>query len=200
MNQLNRMDINEFELNNYPTFARFIKTVFTKSPMQKRYLAHHFAKRDTTFFERSEKFAAGFVGYLDEIGLTIDQAVDAYLEVCADMLTNQMRFKKTHYRIQRGGVVRGTPPLRAATIQLVAPRILRSCIPRCTLAVGHPGRRSYSMSRPAPERYFGSRTIPDIAATNHNRQPSTPHRQPNDRRQSSHQLAPARLPSTQYLQ
>lgn len=96
MNQFNPIDVSASELvKDYPTFQRFVKSVFLKSPMQKRYLAHHFAKRDAAFFRRAEKFAIGFVSYLEEIGLTIDQAVDAYLEVCTDMVANQMSFKKT---------------------------------------------------------------------------------------------------------
>lgn len=96
MNQFNSTSISKPAMvNDYPAFNRFVENIFAKSPMQKRYLAHHFAKRDGEFFGRAEKFATGFVSYLNEMGLTIDQAVDAYLEVCTDMVTNQMSFRKT---------------------------------------------------------------------------------------------------------
>ncbi len=96
MNQFNSMGDNESELiNGYPIFKRLVERVFLKSPMQRKYLSHHLAQRDITFFRRAEGFAGRFIIYLDDIGLSIDQAVDAYLEVCRDMLTSQMRFKKT---------------------------------------------------------------------------------------------------------
>ena len=96
MNQLKSINVNRSKsINDYPTFNRFVESVFSKSPMQKRYLASHFAKRDAIFFNRAEKFAITFNSYLEVIGLTSDQAINAYLELCKDMVTSQMNFKKT---------------------------------------------------------------------------------------------------------
>ena len=96
MNPFDTMNVKEFELiNGCPTFKRIVDSVFLKSPMQKKYLARHFAQRDSTFFIRAEAFAKKFLSYLEKIGLSIDQAAEAYLEVCKDMLTSQMTFKRT---------------------------------------------------------------------------------------------------------
>lgn len=96
MNQPKSTPINDSELlNGCPTFRRLVEIVFLKSPMQRKYLSRHFAKQDSTFFARAEEFSGKFMSYLEKIGLSVDQAVDAYLEVCKDMLTSQMTFKRT---------------------------------------------------------------------------------------------------------
>ena len=88
--------VKEFELiSGYPAFKGLVESVFLKSPMQRKYLTHHFAKRDEVFWRRAEQFAQNFLSYLDHIGLSADQAINAYLEVCRDMLASQMSFKRT---------------------------------------------------------------------------------------------------------
>ncbi len=90
------MNFKETDLiNSCPTFKRIVDSVHIKSPMQKKYLARHFARRDETFFVRAEAFAKKFISYLEKIDFSVDQAVQAYLEVCKDMLTSQMTFKST---------------------------------------------------------------------------------------------------------
>lgn len=96
MNQSDPIDVNESgPIHRYPAFKRFVDGIFLKSPMQRKYLIRHFAKRDCLFWRRAEKFAGGFINYLNEIGLTADEAIDAYLEVCQDMVASQMSFKRT---------------------------------------------------------------------------------------------------------
>ena len=96
MNPSDTINVEEFELiNDCPTFKRIVDSIFLKSPMQKKYLARHFAQRDSKFFIRAEAFCTKFISYLAPLGLSIDQVAQAYLEVCKDMLTSQMTFKKT---------------------------------------------------------------------------------------------------------
>lgn len=91
------MNVKESDLiNGCPTFRRVVDSVVLKSAMQKKYLFRHFAQRDATFFARAEAFAKKFISYLEKIDLSVDQAGQAYLEVCKDMLTSQMTFKRTH--------------------------------------------------------------------------------------------------------
>lgn len=85
----------EYSLNCYPVFNKFVQNIFLKSPMQKKRILKHFAKRDDLFWQRAEKFAKGFMNYLTEVRITIDDAVDAYLKVCKDMLVEQTRFART---------------------------------------------------------------------------------------------------------
>ena len=63
--------------------------------MQKKYILKHFAERDDLFWQRAEDFAAMFTGYLCEAGVTLDDSTDAYLKMCRDMLTEQVKFKRT---------------------------------------------------------------------------------------------------------
>ena len=58
MNQFGPININEPALiDAHPTFKRFAEGVFIKSPIQRKYLSHHFAQRDPLFWRRAEKFA-----------------------------------------------------------------------------------------------------------------------------------------------
>lgn len=82
-------------LNCCPVFNKFVQNVFLKSPMQKKRILKHFAKRDDLFWQRAEKFAKGFMNYLTEVGITLDDAIDTYLKVCKDMLVEQTRFART---------------------------------------------------------------------------------------------------------
>ncbi|MDY6987194.1 MAG: class I SAM-dependent methyltransferase [Thermodesulfobacteriota bacterium] len=69
--------------------------------MQKKYIQKHLAERDRIFWQRAERFVKGFVSYLDAEGMTLHDAVDAYVRVCKDMLVEQIRFARTSsYRYQ----------------------------------------------------------------------------------------------------
>jgi 2-polyprenyl-3-methyl-5-hydroxy-6-metoxy-1,4-benzoquinol methylase len=82
-------------LDRYPDFGKLVERVFLKSPMQKKHILKYLAGRETLFFQQAEEFAKGFMNYLAEVGITLDAAVDAYLNVCNDMLAAQIKFAKT---------------------------------------------------------------------------------------------------------
>lgn len=88
-------------MNYYPLFNKLVENVFSKSAMQKKRILKHFEQSDSLFWRRAEKFAKGFMDYLEGVGLNLDDAVDAYLKVCMDMLVEQTRFARTGvYRCQ----------------------------------------------------------------------------------------------------
>lgn len=78
-----------------PTFSTWVEKIFEISPLQKKRLIAMLAKRDAVYFERAEEFAVRYGSYLVAQGLSVDEAVRAYLKMCHDMLTSQIKFIKT---------------------------------------------------------------------------------------------------------
>jgi 2-polyprenyl-3-methyl-5-hydroxy-6-metoxy-1,4-benzoquinol methylase len=73
----------------------FVDAVYRRSPLQKKRLEPYLASADADFWTRANSFASAFEAYLQSVGLDVDYAVDAYLKMCADMLTEQTRFLKS---------------------------------------------------------------------------------------------------------
>jgi len=84
-----------------PIFRTFLDIIFSKSALQKKRITTHLKTTDELFWERAERFAEGFLGYLMEIGTTPEGAVDAYLRLCNSMLVEKTHFARTgKYRYQ----------------------------------------------------------------------------------------------------
>jgi len=98
-----------YPLNSYPAFNKFVQKVFIKSPMQKKRILKHFATKDLLFWQRAEGFSKGFSSCLADEEISLDDAVDAYLRVCRDMLVAQIQFARTGvYNCQSSDVVNKT--------------------------------------------------------------------------------------------
>jgi 2-polyprenyl-3-methyl-5-hydroxy-6-metoxy-1,4-benzoquinol methylase len=82
-------------IKNCPNFEKILYIISKKSPMHRNTLAGHFSQRDEKFWKRAETFSKGFFEYLKNENSTIDEAVDAYLEMCQIMLKEQIKFQRT---------------------------------------------------------------------------------------------------------
>lgn len=80
---------------HYPNFNTILDIISKKSPMHRNTLAGHFSQRDDLFWERAETFSKGFLEYLKKENSSIEEAVDAYLEMCQIMLKEQIKFQRT---------------------------------------------------------------------------------------------------------
>jgi len=78
-----------------PCFDTFVSLIGAKSPLQRKAIAGFLERQGPRYRAHAEGFAAAFVGVLEARGLDIDYVVDAYLKMCHDMLTEQIRFKRT---------------------------------------------------------------------------------------------------------
>ncbi len=76
-------------------FDNITQLVYRKSPLQKKKIEKYLAKQDKSFFESAEKFANDYSSYLESHNISLEYAVDAYLEMCNDMLKSQIFFMRT---------------------------------------------------------------------------------------------------------
>lgn len=82
-------------LDRYPEFSNIVRRVFSKSSMQRKRLIKLFEEADEDYWGRAGNFSLVYLKYLADIGMHIDEAVDAYLLVCRDMLLEQVKFART---------------------------------------------------------------------------------------------------------
>jgi SAM-dependent methyltransferase len=78
-----------------PNFETLIKSIYTKSPLQKKKLNKHLSKRDKTYFQEAEQFCIDYFGYLESQGISVEDAIDSYLKLCQDMMVCQASFMRT---------------------------------------------------------------------------------------------------------
>jgi SAM-dependent methyltransferase len=76
-------------------FARLVDGVLRRSPLQRRKLEAYLAGRDTRFHAEAERFATRYGSYLERRGLSMDDAVDAYVKLCGEMMRCQVSFMRT---------------------------------------------------------------------------------------------------------
>jgi SAM-dependent methyltransferase len=76
-------------------FARIAKRIGERSPLQRRKLEAYLASRDSRFHHEADQFAHRYGAYLHSQGLSLDDAVDAYLKLCADMMRCQVAFMRS---------------------------------------------------------------------------------------------------------
>ena len=69
--------------------------ICNKSPLQKKKLESYLSTMDAIFFQEAEEFVEQFTGYLYTVNITIEDAIEAYLKMCQNMLRSQIKFMKT---------------------------------------------------------------------------------------------------------
>ena len=77
-------------------FAKIVEKIYLKSPLQKKKLQQYLNSRDDKFFLEAEEFAAQYMGYLANQSIPLDYVVEAYLEMCNNMMKSQIEFMKTN--------------------------------------------------------------------------------------------------------
>lgn len=78
-----------------PDFFLFVSLIYQKNPLQKKALQSFFRNCNDVFFKRAQWFAERILTFLKSQNLQIDYVVDVYLEMCRNMLIEQIKFKKT---------------------------------------------------------------------------------------------------------
>ena len=78
-----------------PRFDAMVDLVGKRSAFQKKRLDAYVASRDAAFFEDAERFAVRYGDFLESQGISVSEAVDAYLGLCNDMMRCQVAFMRT---------------------------------------------------------------------------------------------------------
>ena len=79
----------------YPNLAQITEYIYKKSPLQKKRIEHYLEHQDVNFKEHADSFFKIFIEYLEKQGLTLEYAVDAYLQICKDTFLEEVKFAKT---------------------------------------------------------------------------------------------------------
>lgn len=77
------------------SFAKLVSLINKKNPLQKKALASFLKGNDSLFWQRADEFASKMLSLCKKQGITAEYVVNAYLKMCHDMLTEQIKFKKT---------------------------------------------------------------------------------------------------------
>lgn len=77
------------------SFSRIVDMVAGRSGLQRKRILQDLLGRDAGFFDDAERFAISYVGYLESQNIPIEYAVEAYLEMCRNMMKCQIEFMKT---------------------------------------------------------------------------------------------------------
>lgn len=76
-------------------FNKILELVYLKSPLQKKKIIKHLEKQDDAFFKSAETFAIEYSSFLESQNISLESAVDAYIQMCNDMVISQLYFMKT---------------------------------------------------------------------------------------------------------
>lgn len=76
-------------------FTDLVDRICQRSPFQKKRLSAYLTTKDAAFFEEADRFTERYGSFLESRGISIDDAVDAYLKMCSDMLRCQVDFMRT---------------------------------------------------------------------------------------------------------
>ncbi len=76
-------------------FSRIVDMVISRSGLQKKKILQDMGQRNAEFFSDAEAFARLYCGYLERQEIPLEYAVEAYLEMCRNMMKCQIEFMKT---------------------------------------------------------------------------------------------------------
>ena len=85
-------------------FSRIVEMVTSRSGFQKKKILQDLVARNPEFFADAEEFSASYGGYLLSQHIPIEYAIEAYLEMCRNMMKCQVAFMKTgRYTVSEHG-------------------------------------------------------------------------------------------------
>ncbi len=82
-------------LKNRSTLGAILELIHDKHPMQEKRLTKELSKKDAESLTEAEEIATGYLGFLKYQGMSLDDAVDAYVKLCRDMIGYQIEFART---------------------------------------------------------------------------------------------------------
>lgn len=74
---------------------KLLNTLFEKSELQKKKVERFINSKNDDFKEEFELFLKDYIGYLKKNNLSIEYALDSYLEMISDMFKCQVKFMRT---------------------------------------------------------------------------------------------------------
>ena len=76
-------------------FITIVDRICNKSPLQRKKLESYLSTMDAVFFQEAEIFVSKYLSYLANQGITIDFAIESYLDMVKKMMRCQVEFMKT---------------------------------------------------------------------------------------------------------
>ncbi len=80
---------------NMENFNKILELIYLKSSFQKKKIIKYLETQDEKYFKSAEDFAKEYSSFLASQNISLESAVDAYLEMCNDMVISQLYFMKT---------------------------------------------------------------------------------------------------------
>jgi 2-polyprenyl-3-methyl-5-hydroxy-6-metoxy-1,4-benzoquinol methylase len=82
-------------LAKHKNLQKIVGMIEKKSPLQKKRLNKYFSKNEDLFFVEADILAETIVRFLESQNIPLEQAVDFYLELCAEIMRCQRKFSVT---------------------------------------------------------------------------------------------------------
>lgn len=77
------------------SFQKIIDMVIEKSPAQEKRIGKFISEQNAAYWKLTDSFMASFSEYLESEGLSLSFAVDSYIQMCDEMLSEQITFLRT---------------------------------------------------------------------------------------------------------
>ncbi len=74
---------------------QFVELICEKNPFQKKMVNIFLQTRDEQYWQRAEDFCSKMLIFLESQGISVEFVVDSYLQMCRDMVMEQIKYKKT---------------------------------------------------------------------------------------------------------
>jgi SAM-dependent methyltransferase len=76
-------------------FEYVIDKIFSRSPLQKKKIESYLSSMDASFFQEAETFVTNYLSYLNSQNISLDYAIESYLDMIKTMMRCQIAFSKT---------------------------------------------------------------------------------------------------------
>ena len=86
---------NDILLKNRSTLGAILELIHDKHPIQEKRLTKELSNKDAESLVEAEEIAAGYLGFLKNQGMSLDDAVEAYVKFCREMIGYQIEFART---------------------------------------------------------------------------------------------------------
>jgi len=92
---LTKENFYKFYINTFfPNLNKILNEIFKKSLLQKKRLKKYFYNQNVEYYEEVDRFVSEYSNYLIEQNISINEAIDSYINMCDEMLKSQIYFMK----------------------------------------------------------------------------------------------------------
>jgi len=78
-----------------PSFGRFVDVLCRVDALQRKAVERFLVTRDEIYWRRADEAAKCLAGLLEEASVSVEDAVQAYVRMCHEMLAEQIKFART---------------------------------------------------------------------------------------------------------